>query len=201
MIREAPGAVLLLVGEGTLKERMRFLASKLGLGESVFFRFPHRCPGSPGSADIVTLTSKREGLPRVVMEGMAAGKPIVATNVRGSRDLVEDGGNGFLVPVDDPEKLARAMISLLKNPEPARNLGLEGVMCPGVWVGINVFWICPQSIKNISKFSQMATRPNTLASPKRRDKGGYATVLTGSKLQWGNQSPSEAKTQLNGRLE
>jgi len=72
------------------------------------------------------LTSLREGLPRVVMGAMAAGKPVVATDIRGNRDLVIDGENGFLVPVGDVCRTAEALLRLSGDPDLAARMGKLG---------------------------------------------------------------------------
>jgi len=72
------------------------------------------------------LTSKREGLPRVILEAMAAGRPVVATDVRGNRDLVVDGETGYLVRVGDVAGTAAAVLRLLRNREGALRMGAAG---------------------------------------------------------------------------
>ena len=67
-------------------------------------------------ADLVVLPSYREGVPRVLIEAAAMGRPIVATDIPGCREVVSNGVNGFLVPVRDTLALAEAIESLLKNP-------------------------------------------------------------------------------------
>ncbi|MBA7573615.1 N,N'-diacetylbacillosaminyl-diphospho-undecaprenol alpha-1,3-N-acetylgalactosaminyltransferase [subsurface metagenome] len=76
--------------------------------------------------DIFVLPSHREGLGLSILEASAMGKPVVATNIRGCRDAVEDGKTGILVPPKNPEKLAKALIYLLSNPERAREMGKGG---------------------------------------------------------------------------
>ncbi|WP_322798545.1 glycosyltransferase family 4 protein, partial [Thermoflexus sp.] len=69
-------------------------------------------------ADILVLpTFYREGLPRVLVEGAAMGRPLVATDVPGCREVVQHGVNGFLVPPKDPGALAEAIETLLRDPE------------------------------------------------------------------------------------
>ena len=60
------------------------------------------------------------------MEAMAVGKPVVATNVRGNCDLVEDGVNGYLVHLGNPYSLADAILKLVRNPELAQQFGKAG---------------------------------------------------------------------------
>lgn len=77
-------------------------------------------------ASIVVLPSYREGVPRTLLEGAAAGKPLIATDVPGCREVVEDGKNGFLVPLKNPQSLANAIEQLSKDPELCKKMGLEG---------------------------------------------------------------------------
>ena len=76
------------------------------------------------SADVVVLASTQgEGMPRALLEGASCGKPLVATEVPGSRELVVDGENGFLVPPGDAKVLANAIQRLLEEPHLARRFG------------------------------------------------------------------------------
>ncbi len=77
-------------------------------------------------ADLVVLPSYREGTPRVLLEAAAMGKPIVATDVPGCREVVQDGYNGRLVPLQDPEALAAAITEFLENPQRGRDFGMSG---------------------------------------------------------------------------
>lgn len=77
-------------------------------------------------AHIVCLPSCREGLPKVLIEAAACGKPIVATDIPGCREIVIDGENGLLVPVKDAENLAVALNRLLSNPDLRRTMGEDG---------------------------------------------------------------------------
>jgi len=76
--------------------------------------------------DIYVTASSREGLPVSVMEAMAMERPIVAYNIRGVRDLVEDGVNGFLVPFGDVKALSEKIKYLLEHPEIAEEMGKKG---------------------------------------------------------------------------
>lgn len=77
-------------------------------------------------AYVVVLPSYREGTPRTLLEAAAMGKPIVATDVPGCREVVQDGHNGFLVPCKDPKALAEAIEKILTNPELAAQMGKNG---------------------------------------------------------------------------
>jgi glycosyltransferase involved in cell wall biosynthesis len=110
--------LLMIVGEGHLEERLRLLVSQMGLESSVLFTgFQADIPGATAALDISVLPSLFEGMGRVVLEAMAAGKPIIASRVGGIPDLVEDGRSGILVSPADPEKLREALLAVLTQPE------------------------------------------------------------------------------------
>ena len=75
------------------------------------------------SCHVLVLPSYAEGLPRTVLEAMAAGRAVITTDAPGCSDTVEDGKSGLLVPVRDPAALARAMIHCIENPEFVRTAG------------------------------------------------------------------------------
>jgi len=77
-------------------------------------------------SDVFILTSLWEGMPYAIMEAMALKKPIVATNVTGTRDLIKDGYNGYLVPPDRPEALGEKVLKLLRDPHLSREMGNRG---------------------------------------------------------------------------
>ncbi|OGO15693.1 MAG: hypothetical protein A2Z14_06575 [Chloroflexi bacterium RBG_16_48_8] len=77
-------------------------------------------------AHIVVLPSYGEGLPRVLLEAGAAGKPVVSTDVPGCRDIIQDGINGLLVPPKDPIALANALHWLVQDPELRVRMGEAG---------------------------------------------------------------------------
>ena len=75
-------------------------------------------------SDVITLPSYREGLPKVVLEGLAMGKPIITTQTAGCRETVEHGKNGLLVPIKDAEALANAMLTMIEiSPEERKTMG------------------------------------------------------------------------------
>lgn len=75
------------------------------------------------AARVYVLPSYREGLPRTVLEAMAMGRPVITTDVPGCRETVASGDNGLLVPAQDAEALARAMIALADDPQQAQRMG------------------------------------------------------------------------------
>jgi L-malate glycosyltransferase len=118
---------VVLVGDGTTRGELEHLCDALGIQHIVLFAGQH--PNEPNlnhMFDIAVLCSKREGLPNSVLEAMAAGSPVVATDVGAVADAVVDGETGLLVPPENPGRLARALDSLLADPQRARRLGEAG---------------------------------------------------------------------------
>jgi glycosyltransferase involved in cell wall biosynthesis len=83
-------------------------------------------PALYSNANIVCLPSRREGLPKSLVEAAAAGRAVVTTDVPGCRDAIEPGITGLLVPVDDPEALADALQFLIENPAVRKKMGQAG---------------------------------------------------------------------------
>lgn len=77
------------------------------------------------NCSVYVLPSYREGTPRTVLEAMAMGRPIITTDTNGCRDTVEDGKNGFLVPVKNVEKLAEKMEEFICRPELISQFGMD----------------------------------------------------------------------------
>lgn len=122
-----PDVHLVLVGEGDRRSPLEALATELGIAERV--RFAGRRPSHPSFHhlfDISVLSSLSEGMPNSVLEAMAAGRPVVATNVGGTRDAVVDSVTGYLVPPRDPARMAAALDALLSDPDHARGMGEAG---------------------------------------------------------------------------
>ena len=76
--------------------------------------------------DIFVLPTHREGVGASILEASAMEKPIIATNIRGCREAVDNGKTGILVPLKNPEKLAEVIIYLFNNPEKAKEMGRKG---------------------------------------------------------------------------
>jgi rhamnosyl/mannosyltransferase len=113
-----------LVGEGELEAQLRQAARDLGLKN---VQFHGRADGPElrelyRNADVFVLPSEREGMPLVLLEALAMGLPIVATDVPGNRDLVSDGQNGLLIPLGDAAALRQALLSFTTDPERYRRM-------------------------------------------------------------------------------
>jgi glycosyltransferase involved in cell wall biosynthesis len=118
-----------LAGAGPTMSEMRALARRLGLGSSVDFPgtvAPEQVRGLLEQAAIACLVSTWEGMPGTLMEAMATGVAVVATDVAGTNELVIDGESGLLVPAYDPPALARVLGTLLDDPEQRARLGRGG---------------------------------------------------------------------------
>lgn len=83
-------------------------------------------PQMYAAMDVLALPSYREGFPRAPMEASAMGVPAVVTNIRGCRQTVDDGVNGTIVPVGEPDMLARALVRLLHDDEVRARMGQQG---------------------------------------------------------------------------
>jgi glycosyltransferase involved in cell wall biosynthesis len=109
---------LLWVGTGSLQNSLEIEAASLGVSENVHF-LGHRDDVEKilAASDIFVLPSLYEGIPVALLEAMAAGKPIVATDIKGNRELVKNGVDGFLVPEQNHLDLAEAIATLIADPE------------------------------------------------------------------------------------
>lgn len=122
--RELPDARLLLVGDGSLREALRAQARAAGIEGSVIFAgFRADVPRVLDAIDVLCLPSLYEGMPLTAIEASAMARPVVATAVDGTPEVVRDGCTGRLVPPADPPALARALLELLRDPDRARRLG------------------------------------------------------------------------------
>lgn len=114
----------IILGDGSEKDNLIEYAKKRKIHEKVIFTgFQSNAISYINAMDIFVLTSEKEGLPRVILEAMLMGKPVVASNVTGPAELVIDGETGFLVPVRHPEVLANCILKLIKNPELRKQMG------------------------------------------------------------------------------
>ncbi len=111
---DASAEIMQAVAEKDLDNQFMFLSFRSDVEELLY------------ASDVFTLPSYREGLPVSVMEAMAMELPVVATNIRGSRETVRDGVSGFLVEVGDIDALADALISLLADEDKRREMGMRG---------------------------------------------------------------------------
>ncbi len=120
-----PNVELLIIGEGPEKENLENLTRELGIESNVNFygSVDHsKILDLIQNADMLVLNSIYEGLPHVVIEAMACGTPVIATNIKGTNEVVEDGETGLLVSPDNDKELKDKIILLLKNKELRKRL-------------------------------------------------------------------------------
>lgn len=122
--REGARLVGFLVGEGARQPALEAMAREMGLEGAAFFLGRRGdVPALLAHAAMGVLCSRQEGLSNAVIEGMAAGLPMVVTDAGGNAELVADGERGFVVPPERPELLAGALVRVLADPARARRMG------------------------------------------------------------------------------
>ncbi len=128
VLRAMPRTRFLVAGEGFLRDELTRLTVHMGLQSSVcFLGLRSDVPDLLAALDVLVLPSKEgEGLPNVLLEAMAAAKPVIATAVGGNAEIVVHGQTGFLVRPEDPAALARSITQVLRDPYMARTMGRTG---------------------------------------------------------------------------
>ncbi len=122
--KKHPDARFLIVGDGPLRAQLETQTKELNLQGIVQMPgWQEDIPGILARTDIFVMTSLWEGLPRSLVEAMASGLPCVVNAIDGTKDIVQDGINGFLIPPHHPERTADRVIALLDNPQKAVRLG------------------------------------------------------------------------------
>ena len=127
VLQAMPNTRFLFVGEGNLQDYLLEQRSKRGLTKEIIYAgFRNDIPAIMKAIDLLILPSKVEGFGYVLIEAMAAAKPVVATNVSSIPEIVQHGETGLLVPVHQPEKLAGAIVTILKDRNMAVLMGQNG---------------------------------------------------------------------------
>jgi glycosyltransferase involved in cell wall biosynthesis len=127
VLEEISEVRFLLIGDGILRSKIERLIRELGIENKILLLGWRRdIPEIISSIDILVLTSLWEGLPRVFPQAMASGIPVVATEVDGTPEAIQNGVNGFLMPPGDTRGMAEKITYLIKNPEKAREMGERG---------------------------------------------------------------------------
>jgi glycosyltransferase involved in cell wall biosynthesis len=126
VLKELPAVRFKIVGGGELLRDLKVKAEQLGISEAVEFlgqKQPAEIPDILTGFDVFVQASNWEAFGIAIVEAMACGLPVVATEVEGVLDVVDDGVNGFLVPPRDPKALAERIIALCDDPELRRRIG------------------------------------------------------------------------------
>jgi glycosyltransferase involved in cell wall biosynthesis len=111
-----PAVYFVVVGDGSERGRLMELAGRLAIAHRVIFCGMRRdVPYVLASVDVAVLSSFSESFSNAVLEYMAAGLPVVTTEVGGARELIENGVNGFVVPVGDEDALASGILKIIRN--------------------------------------------------------------------------------------
>lgn len=129
VLKTAPDASLVLVGDGDDRSRLEHLARDLGVSERAHFLHgptPEQLFACYAKCQIFALPSRGEGFGLVFLEAMACAKPVIGGAHGGIPDIVEDGVTGLLVPQGDAERLAQALELLFNKPSLAREMGARG---------------------------------------------------------------------------
>jgi len=131
--REFPMAQFLIVGRAEdqederREERLKTQAKSLGLDRNVFFLgYRKDTPSVMAALNVLVVSSWAEPFGRVVLEGSSSGLPVVGTNSGGTPEVITNGENGLLVPPKDEQKMAEAILRLLRSKEEAKKMGEKG---------------------------------------------------------------------------
>lgn len=110
---QIPESALWLIGEGRAKAELRELAQELGIADSVVFLGKRKDPCDYiRASDLYVSASKKEGLPFNILEALGCGKTVIATDVKGQRDIIEDGISGILYPSESVTELVRLVCAV-----------------------------------------------------------------------------------------
>lgn len=128
ILKTRPETRFLLVGTGSRERDLKDLAASLGLEGTVrFLGFRDDVPEITAALNVSVLPSiDCDASSAVLKEALACGVPAVATEIGGAAEILQDGRTGLIVPPHDPARLAGAILSLLENPERAREMGRRG---------------------------------------------------------------------------
>lgn len=125
-VKKIPNVRLLLAGEGPMRKSIEDAITHHGLQNNVRLLGFSQCPERLiALADLTVLTSEREGLPRVVVQSLAGGKPVVMTALPGVTELLTSESNGIIAPADDVEAAADAVTDLLLDCAKLRRMQLR----------------------------------------------------------------------------
>jgi L-malate glycosyltransferase len=156
-----PRATLTLVGYGSQEAKLRALADDLKLRHVTFTGrlAPEEMPRAYADADVYVQTPDIDNMPISVLEAFASGTPVVSTGVGGVPAMLTDGVHGVLVPADDDEAVAGAVLRLLENPDAARRLALAArASCAAyTWTATRADWL--ETYRSVLLGTEASGRP------------------------------------------
>nr|WP_239559084.1 glycosyltransferase family 4 protein [Sporohalobacter salinus] len=124
IIKEYPNVKFLIVGSGPLTSELKDKVKKMGLEDNVVFTGYRTDIADVFSIfDIKVLTSLWEGLPRVLVQAAAVGKPLISFNVDGAWEIIDEGKNGYIVPMKDTEAMTEKLKVLIENKRLREKMG------------------------------------------------------------------------------
>ena len=127
VVRQVPDFKLLMIGNGAERDRLETLTQALGIGPNVEFLGERSdVPELLAKAGFFVSSSKSEGISLTILEAMAVGLPVVTTRVGGNPEIVLEGQTGHLVPDQNPDALAAAMLQMLAKRETWPAMGQQG---------------------------------------------------------------------------
>jgi len=128
VLQNIPEAQFLMAGDGELRENVMQEIMANGLEKNVkLLGWRKDIPQLLAASDLFVLTSLWEGLPRAAVEALIVGKPVVAFAVDGLKELIQNGGNGYLIPPNDITTLSQKVIDILKDTKLAQDLGAHAL--------------------------------------------------------------------------
>ena len=117
-----------MIGDGPMRSQVERLSAQLGIADSLsILGYRHDVADLMRIMDAFVLTSIYEGLPMVLLEALATGVPSVATNAKGTREVIQNGKNGLLANLEDPESIADLVIDILREPLMREEMRLNGL--------------------------------------------------------------------------
>jgi len=121
--RILPKLRLVMVGSGPMEQSLRYLSRSLGVFDAILWQGERDARQVMAAFDLLAMPSRKEGLPYVILEAMAAGLPIVASSTAGVEILIKPGVNGTIVPPENPSELAGALVALAGDAERLARFG------------------------------------------------------------------------------
>lgn len=125
-LQRFPGARLMIIGDGKIRSELENHSERLGVSGSVIWTgFRKDIPRLLGALDIYIQSSINEGLSLSILEAMAAGKPVILTDVGGAKEVITNDKNGILIPPGSVAAITEALVDLLLNPDKRKKIGIE----------------------------------------------------------------------------
>lgn len=125
ILENCPHAKLLIIGTGNLEKELKNYVKYNHLKRIEFLGYRRDVQKILKITDLVTLLSYREGLPKSIMEALVLGIPCIVTNTRGSRDLIKDNINGYIIDIDDDVNLVDKFIKIINSPKLYSNMSMH----------------------------------------------------------------------------